>query len=151
MNPIRLAVMASVLIVALSAGCSSKTTKSLAGTDENLRESRWSATYTRSGESIPLTLILMTPEKPGPFRLVALSAFGATLGDCLVKNGRGKCRNAPGADGLMRQISEAAEALLNQEAALSPGFSGWQAGRNPQGIVECRKSSGETLVMKEMK
>lgn len=162
MNPLRLAALAALVAgLALSTACSTNTSKSAAWGDKSFGQSRWSATYTHGGESIPLTLILIaSADGAGPARLLALSAFGATLGDCLVEKGRAKCDNAPGAGGLLQQISGAVGAMLQHDAnfLLSPergpgqsGSAGWLAVRDPAGTVEYRPTSSNwTLIMKKM-
>ena len=162
MKPIqRLALIAALLTgLSLTTACSPKTPRLLDWSQDEVSESRWSATYTAGGESTPLTLILMTAENPGPARLVALSAFGATLGDCVVTNGRGQCRGPREAEGLMTRISGAIGVMLERDAAFltDPGKSqaqigalGWQAARDAAGVVEYRltTASSWTLVMKK--
>lgn len=162
MNPLRLAGLAALVAgLALSTACSAKISKTVNWDDKTIGQSRWSATYTHGGESIPLALILMTQDDgAGPARLLALSAFGATLGDCLVEKGRAKCHSAPGANGLLMQISGAVGAMLQQDAGflLSPGrgpgqsgSAGWQAVRGPEGAIEYQPTSSNwILVMKKM-
>ena len=162
MNPVRLALMAIILAgLALSAGCSSKAPSALNRDDGSIRESRWSAALTSGGESIPLTIIALTAENSGQARLVALSAFGATLGDCRLENGRSSCRSAPGADGLVKRISTAFGEMLRQDASFllesEPDSarltgSGWQAERDPSGEVEYRRTEAAawTLSLKRL-
>lgn len=154
------------MIAALAAGlpalaaCSSKAPATEGLAPEALKESRWSATYTSNGEATPLTLILMSPAQAGPARLLVLSAFGATLGDCRVEKGRGRCEGLPGTQGLTRPIAEAIGALLQQDAALALnpdqepgpiGSSGWRAGGDAAGTLEYQfESSDRTLSMKRM-
>lgn len=161
MSPLRLAALAALVAgLALPTACSTKTSKSADWGDNSFAQSRWSATYTRGEESTPLTLILMTQaDEAGPARLLALSAFGATLGDCLMEKGQAKCDNAPGAGGLLQQISGAVGAMLQHDASflLSPergpgqsGSAGWLAVRDPAGAVEYRPTSSNwTLIMKK--
>ena len=91
---------------------------------------------------------------------MALSAFGATLGDCRLENGRGQCRGPRDAEGLMTKVSGAIGVMLEHEAnfLLQPGQGpakvgalGWQAARNAAGVIEYRlaTSSSWTLVMKK--
>lgn len=158
MKPWRLIAIAAVTAgLTMLAACSAKP-QSLE--TEGLRESRWSATYTRGGEASPLTLILMSPPSAGPARLVILSAFGAALGDCRLEKGRGRCDGRPGTQGLTRPVSEAVGALLQHDPAFllnpgqGPGQTGaaaWRAARDQAGQMEIkRESSDEALTMKRM-
>lgn len=163
MNPIRhLALIAALLAgLPLTAACSAKMRPAPDWDQAAVTETRWSATYTSGGEAIPLTLILMTAENFSQARLVALSAFGVTLGDCRVENGRGQCRSSRGAEGLMTKISGAIGTMLELEAdfLLKPdskpgqiGLPGWQAQRDADGQIEYRPaaSSSWSLAMKKM-
>ncbi|MDR1044418.1 MAG: hypothetical protein LBP33_04770 [Candidatus Adiutrix sp.] len=115
-------------------------------------ERRWSATLDSAGEALPLTLIFLSaPEYDGRGRLLALSAFGATLGDCALSGTKtGPCRNAPGADPLMKKSGGALARMLaeNPGFLLTPGepekISGqaWAAERDREGRVTYRHLEG---------
>ena len=162
MNSIRLALTAAILVgLALSAGCSSKAPPLPSLANEAVSESRWSAALTSGGESIPLTIIALIAPDLGQTRLVALSAFGVTLGDCRLEKGRNPCRSAPGADGLMKRISTAFGEMLRQDASflLEAGSdsarltgSGWQAERDSSGKIEYRRTKAAiwTLSLKRL-
>lgn len=147
--------------LSLTVGCSRKTPVFPDRNQENAGESHWSATYAVGGESIPMTLILVTGDTSDRTRLVALSAYGATLGDCAVENGRGRCRPGTprGAEGLMTRISGAIGVMLERapDFLLKPGresarigSQGWEAKRDEAGIIEYRPTAPAnwTLVMK---
>lgn len=165
MSSIRyLAIIIAVILLGLSltAGCSRKTPVFSDRNQENAGESHWSATYAADGESMPMTLILVTGDKSERTRLVALSAFGATLGDCAVENGRGLCRRRgapPGAERLMTRISGAIGAMLERDpdflakpgrGSVQIGARGWEAQRDAAGLIEYRPAAPAnwTLVMK---
>lgn len=164
MSSIRyLAIIVAVILLgfSLTAGCSRKTPVFPDRNQENAGESHWSATYAAAGESMPMTLILVAGDPPERSRLVALSAFGATLGDCAVENGRGLCRPGapPGVEKLMTRLSGAVGAMLERDPDFlaKPGrgpvrivAQGWEAQRDAAGLIEYRPAvpANWTLVMK---
>ena len=102
------------------------------------QESQWGGILSFKGESTPLSLVLATDKNDAKWaRLVVLSAFGASLGDCGLSQGKFNCQvTSPGADSLVAKLSGAVGDLLEHDSSFllvpnydkkSVGAAGWEA------------------------
>ena len=133
-----------IIICGLAAACA-RPSSIERSEDELTRENHWSATLNSDDGATPLTIVVITGEKPsGPIRLVMLSSFGAVLGDCRLNAGKAVCRDlAPGAKPLTIKISTAINDILTKDdtlftaekkAAATFETSGWQASIDAENI-----------------
>lgn len=104
-------------------------------------ESSWSGDFKIKGEATPLTVVLVRPMDQDRdevrARLLILSAFGASLGDCRLAGERADCRNAaPALAPINQKIALAFSRLLKSghwPPAETAALSGpdWRAETGP--------------------
>lgn len=118
---------------------------------QSVLESRWAVNFNAGDESTPLTVVLLNQESfDGRARLLILSSFGASLGDCRLDKGRINCRNSvPGvspltdkvASGFRDMLGTDGVGLLVRESGPPLQGSGWEAGRTSDGLEYRRQTS----------
>ncbi len=92
------------------------------------REKHWAGELRLDGQAIPLNVILVGPaDFDGRSRVVILSAFGASMGDCrLTLAGPPVCRHVRGAAPVVDKIAEGLTKIMTTDADLL-----WGQGRSP--------------------
>ena len=108
-------------------------------------EHRWTAELEVDGQATPLTVILLTGKiNDGRARLIILSAFGASLGECAITGKQVACgQGAPGLKTLTGKLGAAFENMLGPDGLwLLDGFgpndlSGpdWSAQRDKNAVT----------------
>ena len=129
------------LLCLVTAACTAGDLKMTFFKFSDAEESQWAATLNFKGESIPLSVVLVTSKNyDKQARLVVLSPFGASLGDCWlsdVSQGQFICQGTyAGADSSVAKLSRAVQDLLERDSSflLKPNYdknsikgSGWKA------------------------
>ncbi|MDR2947159.1 MAG: hypothetical protein LBV79_10505 [Candidatus Adiutrix sp.] len=108
--------LAAIILSLFLVACVPPVPKHAAWTVPTAEVSRWSAEYIENGETLPLTLVIMADEEPGPARLVALSAFGSVVGDCLMTDDLKHCEGPRNTEKLMGRLIEAVWAMPKTKA-----------------------------------